>query len=128
MWHAYLLYSQPLSVESSKRSARRSCASGAKRGRLNSWAVTLAAVLTSMMVLMLAGCGGLGKNEIVLHPTADMLILSAKGKHLKVAAEDAQGTLRVYGWVNTAELKGYTLTVYDWGVEPEQVVQPPELE
>jgi len=64
--------------------------------------------------MALTACGGLAKTEIVASPDAPVLILEGKGK-VRVSVYDAtQNKMVELGWVDSAQLKGRTVSKYDW--------------
>ena len=73
---------------------------------------TLPCVL--LLASVLTGCGGLARTDIVPHPDAPMLITEATGR-LRVSVYDAaQNRMVELGWVDAAQLKGRTVSKYDW--------------
>jgi len=64
------------------------------------------------------GCtlfGAFAPAEIVRHPDAPMLILEAKGEYVRVAIYDSESNNLVeYGWILSSEVKGWTISKYDW--------------
>lgn len=71
-------------------------------------------VLIVALVVMLTGCGGLKRPDVVVHPDAAMLIVEAKG-YAKVSMPNPQtGQMEVIGSIDLSTYKGWTLSKYDW--------------
>lgn len=65
--------------------------------------------LIFIILIILVGCNSV---EVVKHPDASMLILEASGD-ARVAVYKG-GKLIEYGWVDMAELKGWTIHKFNW--------------
>ena len=64
--------------------------------------------------MVLTACGGLARTDVVAHPDAPMLITEGKGT-LRVSVYDAATNRMIeLGWVDASQLKGRTVTKYDW--------------
>lgn len=75
-------------------------------------------LLVGLVCFAVSGCsllGGLRRDEIMKHPDAPMLIAEARGRYLRVFVyRKADAKLVEYGWIRASEVKGWTLTKYDW--------------
>jgi len=64
--------------------------------------------------MVLTACGGLNRTEIVASPDAPVLILEGKG-NVRVSVYDAtQNRMIELGWIDASQLKGKTVSKYDW--------------
>jgi hypothetical protein len=67
------------------------------------------------MLLLVSMTGCIEKDLLVKAPDAPMLIQESKGGYIRIAIYNSEeNTLVDYGWIKVRELKGWTLSKYDW--------------
>lgn len=73
---------------------------------------TILRSMTLSAAILLIGCGGINRTEIIKHPDTPMLIAEGRG-NLRVYVWDGEKLIE-YGWVQASELKGWTVDKFDW--------------
>jgi hypothetical protein len=81
---------------------------------IDAMAVLAVATLAIAITIMLSGCGGLQRDEVVKAPDAPMLIVKAKGT-ARVSVYDAgENRMIDAGTVDLGTLEGWTVSRYEW--------------